>query len=506
MSDIDVVETLRAKCLKSFGFSFRYFHKCATRHKAKWLLHHDVISDALEKVYSGEITRLLIAMPPRLGKTDMAVKKFIAHGLSLNPAAKFIHLSASDSLAMDNSEGAKDIVQSAEYRALFPWVRIKQSTDAKQKWYTEAGGGVYARSAAGQITGFGAGQVDYDTELGDELAELAAQCNAPDTFGKKFQFGGAIIIDDSIKPDDAESEVKRERVNERFNSTIRSRVNSIKTPIIVIMQRLHPEDLIGYLMKHEPGEWHLLELPALYYENNEPRSLDPTIYPVEKMLQFQKSEDVSQRIFFERQLQQNPQPREGLMFPKDELHYYDPATVDVPKLAEHRHFQIDPADEGGDDLAGPIGYLVGNKVYIHDVVYNKKGTDYNEPLCLQKILDHRIDSAEIEGNSAWILFAKNIRRMVGDSGSDCSIRVYKNTANKHTRILAQAGFVRQHFIFRSDWQTCSSDYRRFMQNLTDYREVQSGTSKNAHDDAPDAIAGMARYFRQTRPDLWLPSA
>jgi hypothetical protein len=194
---------------------------------------------------------LIINIAPRYGKTEVAVKNFIAKGLAHNPAAKFIHLSYSDDLALDNSEEVKDIIKSAEYQQLFPEVQIKPGTDSKKKWYTTKGGGVYATAAAGQVTGFGAGKVD-DEEVEKFFDEIESE-----------GFGGALVIDDPIKPEDADSELIRERVNNRFDSTIRNRVNSRNTPIIIIMQRLHEHDLCGYLIDNEGTKWEVLSLPSI---------------------------------------------------------------------------------------------------------------------------------------------------------------------------------------------------------------------------------------------------
>src|SRR5690606_22648513 len=136
--------------------------------------HHVKISQALDDVLNGRITRLIINIAPRYGKTELAVKNLIAAGLALNPSAKFIHLSYSDDLALDNSEAVKDLVTSQAYQDLFPDVKIKPSAKAKNKWYTTEAGGVYARAAGGQVTGFGAGQVDKlptsdDQQKDDEL-------------------------------------------------------------------------------------------------------------------------------------------------------------------------------------------------------------------------------------------------------------------------------------------------------------------------------------------------
>src|SRR5690554_426858 len=223
--EIDAVLKSRLTC--DFLFFTRWFFKQQSGQKFQVARHHKSIADTLERVAAGEITRLIINVPPRYGKTEIAVKMFVAWGLANNPRAKFIHLSYSDDLALDNSSAIRELVKHEEYQRLFP-TPLKTDSDSKKKWYTQAGGGVYATAAGGAITGFGAGLLDR-TEHG--------------TGSPADGFGGAIIIDDPLKPDDAFSETMRERINRRFNNTIASRINSNETPIIVIMQRLHERDM-----------------------------------------------------------------------------------------------------------------------------------------------------------------------------------------------------------------------------------------------------------------------
>ena len=155
------------------------------------------------------------------------------------------------------------MVESAWYRQLFPNVEISPSSDAKQKWYTTAGGGVYATSSSGQVTGFGAGTVNTDTIQIEDLEEFLYR-PIQGAGDDEYAFGGAIIIDDPLKPIDANSPVMRDKVNEQFDNTIRSRINDTRTPIIVIMQRVHKDDLSGYLQREdEPEDWTVISMPAL---------------------------------------------------------------------------------------------------------------------------------------------------------------------------------------------------------------------------------------------------
>ena len=284
-------DVARYKCLNSLLFMTRYLYK--ERYNRKFIVAEpqERIAAALEDVLNGRITKLIINVAPRYGKTEIAVKNFIAHGLALNPSAKFIHLTYSAKLALDNSEEAKDIVTSDAYQNLFP-IQIKKNSKAKDKWYTTRGGGVYAAATGGQVTGFGAGKVEQEQEL-DEYSfdEFIVE--------SKTGFGGAIIIDDPIKPEDAFSEVRRNRINERFETTIRNRVNSRKTPIILIQQRVHDNDLSGYLMDIEPGEWTVLKLPCLK-ENGE--ALWSLKHTVEELLKIKRINE----FVFQSQYQQEP--------------------------------------------------------------------------------------------------------------------------------------------------------------------------------------------------------
>jgi hypothetical protein len=340
--EIKRLKVVKYKVQESLLFFTRYFYK--VRYNRKFIVAepHQIICAALERVLRGEVTRLIINISPRYGKTELAVKNFIANGLALNPASKFIHLTYAQKLALDNSEEAKDIVLNPEFQKLFN-VRIKQDSNSKEKWYTEQGGGVYATSSGGQVTGFGAGKIDeeeIDTvkekqdeeELISEIDNLVShiEINAKHPIEIKKNFAGAIIIDDPIKPEDAVSDVRRGRVNERFETTIRNRVNSRKTPIIVIQQRVHPMDLSGYLMNVEPGEWEVIKLAALKEDGTALWELKHT---AEELL---KLKSINPYVF-ESQYQQDPKPiRKGGEFYKlydDKKNVIDnPVVGKIPKL------------------------------------------------------------------------------------------------------------------------------------------------------------------------------
>lgn len=283
-------QAIRRMIIADTLWATRYFFYAENGRKFNVGEHHKKIAEKLDRVFRGECTRLIINCPPRYSKTEM-LKAFVKKGLAINPASKYIMLSYSANLALDNSERIKDAVASDWYRDLFPWVQIKKDSHSKQKWYTTQGGGIYATSSDGQVTGFGAGLVKEDKE---ETFEIKSEDG---------QWGGAIIIDDPLKPLDASSPVKRQKVNDQFENTIRSRVNDRSTPIIIIMQRLHKQDLCGYLLDLEPDEWEVLSLPALSVDEN---GNEVALYPFKHTVEELHKIRAANRFTFETQYQQNP--------------------------------------------------------------------------------------------------------------------------------------------------------------------------------------------------------
>lgn len=220
-------------------------------------------------------------------------------------------LSYSDDLALDNSAKCRETVGSKEYQALWR-VKIKADADSKKKWYTEEGGGVYATAAGGAVTGFGAGS------LADVGADELSDGEFDEWFGNNDEeidpnlFYGAIIIDDPIKVDDAYNEKEREKVNKRLNTTIKSRRNSRNTPIVIILQRLHEEDMAGYVLDVGIGErFYHLNLPSIIdFKKPTERSMWPAKHTLEELKTMMNAD----RATFMAQHMQDPTPEEGTFF------------------------------------------------------------------------------------------------------------------------------------------------------------------------------------------------
>lgn len=421
--------------------------------------HHRMICDKLNAVLRGEIKRLLINIAPRYSKTEIAVKNFIAMGLAMNPEAKFIHLSYSGNLAQDNSVAIKDIITSEQYQSLFD-VRIKHGSDTKSRWETTQGGGVYATSTLGQITGFGAGAVNDDNK-----------------------FCGAIIIDDPIKPEDALSDVEREKVNRRFETTIRNRVNSRNTPIVVIMQRLHENDLCGYLQSIE-DDWNVLSIPCI---EKDPEGNEYPLWEFKHTLEELRAIEAANSFVFETQYLQNPKPLEGLMYSQFREYEILPYERGVRKN------YTDTADTGADYLCSICYFECKSGIYITDVLYTNKAMEYTEPETAKMLMINETEIAHIESNNGGRSFARNVERIVRENGNTkMSITPFTQTANKHVRIFTHSADVQNIIFYPIGWET---RWPKFASAVKGYRKE----GRNAHDDAPDVLTGMIEKFRIIKP-------
>jgi predicted phage terminase large subunit-like protein len=474
--EANLLKVARYECLASSLFFTAYFHK--HQHKAKFIVnsHHQLICEKLDQVYKGEVTRLIINLAPRYSKTELAVKSFIANGFALNPACKFIHLSYADDLALDNSEAVRDLVQSQEYRQLFPEVQIKPSSKAKDKWYTTAGGGVLARSAGGQVTGFGAGKVDPEE---DEIREFISDIDL------KKGFAGAIIIDDPIKPDQAESELVRERINNRFDSTIRSRVNSRNTPIIIIMQRLHEHDLCGYLLEQEPDEWEVLSLPCIQEDE---QGNEYALWPHKHTLEELKELEELDAVMFSRQYQQDPMPREGFLYSPFKTYKEMPVSGYAVTKA-----YIDTADQGADFLCSIVYVEQDAGIYVLDVLYTDARMEETEPMAAKQMAQHKVKVARVESNNGGLGFTRQVEaqtRLLGNHQT--TFKPFHQSANKVTRIITNQAKVNNLVYMPEGWDI---RWPKFHKAITQYK----AQGKNKHDDAPDALTGTVEEFKaQTR--------
>ena len=291
---------LKEKCEQSFKLFVKYFFKIQYGTEFIWSYHHQQIADVLMDVYEGRKTYVIINMPPRYGKTALIIQMFNAWTYAKNPRCQSLHLSYSKRLALTNSSIIMDTLRLPEYQALWPESRIVKNS--KEEWKTLSGGVFKSDAAGGQVTGFGAGNLSHEMRDG------------------KFYYSGAVFIDDPLKPDDANSDVERENVNERWDSTIKSRLNAPTTPTVVVMQRVHELDFAGKLLSDTEMKWHQLVLPAILNEGTEEESaLWPEMHSLERLHKMK----AKNKYVFSSQYQQDPSPKGGGLIQEQWWSRYD---------------------------------------------------------------------------------------------------------------------------------------------------------------------------------------
>lgn len=311
----------RAYAQSDFYFFVRYMFQASKGYKWSKNWHHDLICESLMKVYRGEVKNLIINIPPRYSKTEIAVVNFIAWALGKNPKCNFIHTSYSVDLARSNLEKSKLLIKSEEYQQIFD-VRIQDGNDGKKEWMTESGGIVYASGVKGGLTGFGAGAL-----IGEDAED-------------RPEFSGAIIIDDPLKATEGRSDTVRGGINDWFIETLQSRRNSRDTPIILIMQRLHEEDLSGFLLDGGSSEeWHHVKIPALQKDGSALWGLKHTAEELNAL-------DRANPYMFAGQYQQEPAPGEGGEFKVANIEIVNSLPSDLKNFT--RGWDFAGTDGGGD--------------------------------------------------------------------------------------------------------------------------------------------------------------
>lgn len=467
VEQIKELKVANVKCKSSLLFHTRYFFVKQYSRKFVVNSHHKIVCDALDLVLKGRIVKIIINIAPRYSKTEIAVKNFISSGLAINPKAKFIHLSYSDDLALDNSEGVKDIVNSEAYQQLFPNVKIKKGSDSKKKWYTTDGGGVYATSTAGQVTGFGAGKVEEEIP-DDDFAEYSDI------------FSGALVIDDAIKPEDAYSDVKRERINQRWESTIKNRVNSRRTPQIVMGQRTHPEDISGYLMATDgftydlekalldPTIWYVISLPALIdFGLPTERALWEFKHTVPEL---RKMREADSQVF-DTQYQQNPQPLEGLMY--DTFRTYSVVPHDGKWILKS---YTDTADKGKDFLFQCVYVETKSAIYVLDIIYTNLSMKDTEPMAAVQLAKYKVNIARFESNNGGEGFARSVEKQTRELGnSQTKFKTFHQSDNKEVRIFNNSAKVNNLVFMPEDWK---NRWPLVYKHVTQY--LKSGKNSSDH--------------------------
>lgn len=424
--------------------------------------HLKIIADAFQEVAEGKVIELAVSMPPRAGKSYIT-SLFCAWMLGKYPDGSIMRNSYAAKLAEKFSKDIRDgIIPSLKYKKVFPGVIVKGAID---NWCINSNTqpAYFCAGVGGPITGFGCKTI--------------------------------AILDDPIKNiEEALSETVIGNVWNWYTSTHLSRLET-GCPEIHIATRWTRKDPIGHLTDLESEAYKpsvkVINIPALDEQGNS------FCEEVKTTAEYHSMKKITEDFIWEAEFMQHPIEAKGLLFPIEQLKRFTMKDLATKKADGVVGF-TDTADKGEDYLASPIGRKYGEYTYITDVVFTQDGVEVTEPLVAQMIIDTKCDVMRIESNNGGYGFIRNVRNLIKGK-SHCSIVAENQSTNKETRMLMSAGYVKEYFYFRSDYEP-GSDYDKFMRQLTSY--VKMG--KNKHDDAPDSITGLADYaktkvFRKPTP-------
>lgn len=422
--------------------------------------HIEKIAEELEKCRQGESTRLIINVPPRSLKSHCASIAFPAWLLGHNPAEKIIAVSYSQDLAETNARACRTVMMSSRYQRLFT-TRLTSSRPAVSDLGTTKNGFRFAVSVGGGLTGRG---------------------------------GNFIIIDDPLEPDQALSDTQRKAVNDWYDHTLLNRLDNKQTGcIIVIMQRLHEDDLVGHLLAR--GGWRLLRLQAIAEEDERheirapvgsrlvTRRAGEALHPEkESLATLAITRETIGEYHFAGQYQQAPAPFGGGMVKGEWFKPYTPAE-------RPPHFQMivqswDTANKPGElnDFSVCTTWGVNGK-HIYLLHVYRKRLDYPE-----------LKRAVVEQAS---IFQPNVI-LIEDKGSGTQLlqelihegihaaKAYTPTMDKVMRLYSVCSTIENGFVHLPDKAPWLAEY---LHELTTF-------PKSKYDDQADSTSQALDWLKQ----------
>jgi hypothetical protein len=283
----------------------------------------EALEKALEKVLKKKKARIILTIPPRMGKSVLASNYFPAWGLGKYPNLKFILSTYGMELSETMGMRTRDVIDSDKYKFVFPGVTLRPDVKSKSKWMTNKDGSFLSVGIGTGVTGAG------------------ADC---------------IIIDDPHKSrEEAESATVRETVWDYYRSTLYTRLEGYGA-VIIIMQRWHTDDLVGKVLDHakemkEAGEpyddWEVINFPAIAggdeimneeLVRKKGESLWPEKFPLDVLKNIKQTIGVYN---FESQYQQDPISSETQEFKQEMFKYYNEEDLENKYLRYYTF--IDPA-------------------------------------------------------------------------------------------------------------------------------------------------------------------
>ena len=422
--------------------------------------HIDAIAWQLMRVWRGECKRLIINVPPRSAKSICVTIGYTAWVMGHDPRKRIMAISYANELSLKHAADFRSVVTSGWYRALFPGFTIK--TNRKNEIETSERGSRFAGSIGGSVLGRGA---------------------------------DLIVIDDPINGLDAVlSAAERRRVTEFYDATLYSRLNDrINGAIIIVMQRLHQDDLVGHVLDKE--DWEVLSIPAIAMEDTTyrigegaralyHRRAGEVLHPGREPLAWL---EVAKRnlgtLNFSAQYQQNPLPAEGNAIKRDWLSSYDSARGPFD-LVIASWDTASTLSESSDWSVGTVWGARGQHYYLLDVIRGR----WESPELRRKMIavaeQYEVDATLIEDTELGRALSQDLRR----TGQLFPL-LQQARFDKTARLLAQAARFEGGQVFlpeRADW-------------LADYLSELLAFPTGRHDDQVDSTSQALKYLTARTP-------
>ena len=444
--------------------AFRHLNP-TTDYAHNW--HIDVIAEKLEDCRRGDTRRLIINMPPRQLKSHLVSVAYTAWALGHDPSLQIICVSYGQDLSEKLARDAREIMQSSWYKRIFP-TRLSATKQAVAEFVTTRQGMRLATSVGGVLTGRGA---------------------------------DLIILDDPLKPEDAMSTTQRKASNEWYDNTLYSRLNNKQNgTIIIVMQRLHEDDLVGHVLEKEP--WEHLALAAIAETDEGHRyktplgpqrtirrtgeALHPEREPVSTLARIRRSLG---EYNFASQYQQNPVPVEGALVKASWFKTYDADTL--PDSFDQIIQSWDTATKASELNDYSVCVTMGVKdknIYVLDVFRRRLEYPDLKRAVIEKANAYPSPNILIEDKSSGTQLIQELNQF-----GLRNVTAVTPTGDKLMRLHAQTATIENGYLLlpkETPW-------------LTDYVRELTSFPGSKHDDQVDATSQALKWINEPIPGMGL---